>query len=72
MCDKHVTNQLVLVIKIRCKTRPQNELKILKINFNHHHKTQMKTDRLRYETLKIRHHGLCFMSTRYKFVADDT
>ena len=55
---------MVFVIKMKSKTQLQNILRTLKINFKHNYKTEMilKTDRLRYESLKITHNELCFMS----------
>ena len=55
---------MVFVIKMKSKTQLQNKLRTLKINFKHNYKTEMilKTDRLCYESLKITHNELCFMS----------
>ena len=49
---------------MKSKTQLQHKLTTLKTSFKHHYKTQMilKTDRLRYESLKMTHNELYFMS----------
>ena len=59
---------------MKSKTKLQNKLRTLKIDFKHRYKTQMilTTDRLRYESLKITHNELRFMCIQLQYSQQTT